>query len=274
MKKRFFSSLAMTPFLLFIYWGGPALWVLALIVSIIGIYEFCNGWNKIDVHPSKSICYVMTMLLFLTSILLSSSNSAICANNIIGPWLFIGVATSLIFGWQVNKRSPYDSIATIATLVYIPFFAYHMILIDTLRHPFIWIVIIAALGSDIFAYFTGHLFGKHKIAPHLSPKKTIEGAIGGVIGSSLASWLFGYLFIEKMALICLLLGFVGGIAGIAGDFTASAFKRKMGIKDYSNLIPGHGGIMDRFDSVLFTAPVIYYLMRIILLVWFASFYLN
>lgn len=272
MKKRFISSIAMAPLLLLIYWGGIALWFLAFIVSLIGIYEFCEGWHKINVHPSKPICYVMTILLFLTSILLSSNNSVICADNIVGPWLFISVAMSLIYGWQVNERGPYDSIATIMALVYIPFFAYHMILIDTLYHPFIWIVIIAALGSDIFAYFTGHLFGKHKIAPHLSPKKTIEGAIGGVIGSSLASWLFGYIFIKEIAITCLVLGFVGGIAGIAGDFSASAFKRKMGIKDYSNLIPGHGGIMDRFDSVIFTAPVVYYLMRIILKVWFAFLY--
>ena len=123
---------------------------------------------------------------------------------------------------------------------------------------FIWIVIIAAFGSDIFAYFTGYFFGKHKMAPNLSPKKTIEGAIGGLVASSLLSWLFGFIFMREMAPVCRVLGLVGGAAGMAGDLTASAFKRKMGIKDYGNLIPGHGGIMDRFDSVIFVAPVVYY----------------
>ena len=265
MKKRLISTLAMAPLLLLIYIGGIALWSLALIVSIIGIYEFCNGWDKIGVRPSKPICYVMTVLLFLTYILLSSTESiGIYTSTMINVWLFVSVAVSLIYGWQITKRGPYDSIATITALVYVPFFTYHLILIDRLQPIFVWIVIIAALGSDIFAYFTGHLFGKHKIAPNLSPKKTVEGAIGGIIGSSLLCWLFGYLFVNEMATICLFLGVIGGFAGIAGDLTASAFKRKMEIKDYSNLIPGHGGVLDRFDSVLFVAPVVYYLMRIIL----------
>lgn len=264
MKKRIVSTLAMTPLLLLVYMGGVALWCLAIIVSIIGIHEFCNGWNKISVHPSKMICYVMTILLFSTYILVYLTNDAeIYASNLVNVWLFVSVATSLIYGWQINKRTPYDTIATIASLVYIPFFIYHIILIDTIHHLFVWIVIIAALGSDVFAYFTGRLLGKHKLAPNLSPKKTIEGAIGGLIGSSLLSWLFGYIFMKEMTTMCLFLGFIGGLAGIAGDLTASAFKRKFRIKDFSNLIPGHGGVLDRFDSVMFAAPVIYYLMRII-----------
>jgi phosphatidate cytidylyltransferase len=98
------------------------------------------------------------------------------------------------------------------------------------------------------------------MAPNLSPKKTIEGAVGGLIGSSLLAWLFGFIFMRELAVVCLMLGLAGGAAGMAGDLTASAFKRKMGIKDYGTLIPGHGGIMDRFDSVIFVAPVVYYVI--------------
>jgi phosphatidate cytidylyltransferase len=178
---------------------------------------------------------------------------------LIAIWVFVAVAISLIYGWKITERGAYDSAATAVTLVYIPFFTYHMVLIDMTDYPlFIWIVIIAAFGSDIFAYFTGYFLGKHKMAPNLSPKKTIEGAIGGLAGSSLLSWLFGFIFMREMALVCLVLGLVGGAAGMAGDLTASMFKRKMGIKDYGTLIPGHGGIMDRFDSVIFVAPVVYY----------------
>jgi phosphatidate cytidylyltransferase len=174
-------------------------------------------------------------------------------------WLFVAVAISLIYGWKINERGAYDAAATAVTLVYIPFFTYHMVMIDMTEYPlFIWIVVIAAFGSDIFAYFTGYFLGKHKMAPNLSPKKTIEGAVGGLVGSSLLAWVFGIIFMKDMALVCLLLGLFGGAAGMAGDLTASAFKRKMGIKDYGKLIPGHGGIMDRFDSVIFVAPVVYY----------------
>jgi phosphatidate cytidylyltransferase len=226
-----------------------------------GVHEFCKGWNSLDVNPSRIICYIMTVLLFLTYLLpRSAAVPAVYSNMVmITVWLFVSVAAGLIYGWKITERGPYDAIATVAAMVYIPFFTYHMVMIDmTDNRLFIWIVVIAAFGSDIFAYFTGYFLGKHKMAPNLSPKKTVEGAIGGLVGSSLFCGLFGYIFMRDMLPVCMILGLVGGAAGMAGDLTASAFKRKMGIKDYGNLIPGHGGIMDRFDSVIFVAPVVYY----------------
>ena len=261
MKTRIISGCIMVPLLLVLYFGGIVLWIAALLIALMGVHEFCNGWNSLDVHPSKPICYVLTAALFLTSFV--SLNPAVpdFYENmmLIAFWLFLAVAAGLIYGWKITERGAYDALATVTALVYIPFFAYHMVLIDKTEYSlFIWIVVIAAFGSDIFAYFTGYFLGKHKMAPNLSPKKTIEGAVGGLAGSSLFSWLFGFIFMREAALVCLVLGLVGGAAGMAGDLTASAFKRKMGIKDYGNLIPGHGGIMDRFDSVIFVAPVVYY----------------
>ena len=246
-----------------------SLWAAALIIAVMGIHEFCNGWESLDVHPSKPVCYVMTALLFATTFItggLSGKAASVSSvpqyiNNmmLISIWLFLAVAAGFIYGWKINIRGSYDAIATVAAIVYIPFFTYHMVLIDMTDYSlFIWIVVIAAFGSDIFAYFTGYFLGRHKMAPNLSPKKTIEGAVGGLIGSSLLSWLFGFIFMREMAVVCLVLGLLGGAAGMAGDLTASMFKRKMGIKDYGTLIPGHGGIMDRFDSVIFVAPVVYY----------------
>lgn len=261
MKTRIISGLLMVPLLLVLYFGGWALWVAALVIALMGIHEFCNGWNNLDVHPSKPVCYVMTIVLFLNAIPMGESSVPQYYSNMmmITIWLFLAVAASLIYGWKITERGPYDAAATLTALVYIPFFTYHIVMIDMTDYKlFIWIVIIAAFGSDIFAYFTGYFLGKHKMAPNLSPKKTIEGAVGGLVGSSLFSWLFGFIFMREMAGVCLVLGLVGGAAGMAGDLTASAFKRKMGIKDYGNLIPGHGGIMDRFDSVIFVAPVVYY----------------
>ena len=269
MKTRIISGFIMAPLLVVLYLGGWWLWAAALIIAVMGIHEFCTGWENLDVHPSKPICYVMTGLLFSGAFITgafsdnASSISSVPAyfNNmmLIAIWLFIAAAAGMIYGWKINERGPYDAVATVAAMVYIPFFTYHMVLIDMTEYSlFIWIVVIAAFGSDIFAYFTGYFLGKHKMAPNLSPKKTIEGAVGGLVGSSLLSWLFGFIFMRDMALVCLVLGLVGGAAGMAGDLTASMFKRKMGIKDYGKLIPGHGGIMDRFDSVIFVAPVVYY----------------
>ncbi len=264
MKTRIISGLIMAPLLIVLYLGGWWLWAAALLIAVMGVQEFCNGWNNLDVHPSKEICYIMTVLLFVTAVPYNFSEAPVVPQYyenmmVMSIWLFIAVAASLIYGWKIDRRGPYDAVATVTALVYIPFFTYHMILIDMTDYSlFIWIVVIAAFGSDIFAYFTGFFLGKHKMAPNLSPKKTIEGAVGGLVGSSLLSWLFGFIFMREMALVCLVLGLVGGAAGMAGDLTASAFKRKMGIKDYGKLIPGHGGIMDRFDSVIFVAPVVYY----------------
>ena len=269
MKTRIISGFIMAPLLVVLYLGGWWLWAAALIIAVMGIHEFCNGWENLGVHPSKPICYVMTALLFSGVFITgafsdkAASISTVPAyfNNmmLITIWLFIAAAAGMIYGWKINERGPYDAVATVAAMVYIPFFTYHMVLIDMTEYSlFIWIVVIAAFGSDIFAYFTGYFLGKHKMAPNLSPKKTIEGAVGGLAGSSVLSWLFGFIFMRDMALVCLVLGLVGGAAGMAGDLTASMFKRKMGIKDYGKLIPGHGGIMDRFDSVIFVAPVVYY----------------
>lgn len=129
----------------------------------------------------------------------------------------------------------------------------------------VWMIFISSWICDTCAYLTGMAIGKHKLAPVLSPKKSIEGAVGGVVGSALVGAAFGYFALERVfadqnvtwiaAFIC----GVGAVISQVGDLAASGIKRNHDIKDYGKLIPGHGGIMDRFDSVLFTAPIIYYL---------------
>ena len=128
----------------------------------------------------------------------------------------------------------------------------------------VWLIFLSSWGCDTCAYCVGMLIGKHKMAPRLSPKKSIEGGIGGVLGAALLGALFTLAMnhwggedvnAAHYALIC----GIGGIISQVGDLAASAIKRNHDIKDYGKLIPGHGGILDRFDSVIFTAPVIYYL---------------
>lgn len=133
----------------------------------------------------------------------------------------------------------------------------------------VWIIFIAAWGSDTCAYCIGKLVGKHKLPSPLSPKKTIEGCVGGVLGAALIAFIYAnackkYLEIgTNPVVIFTILGGLGGICSQVGDLTASAIKRNYDIKDYGKLIPGHGGVMDRFDSILFTAPLSYILFSII-----------
>lgn len=129
----------------------------------------------------------------------------------------------------------------------------------------VWMILISAWGCDTCAYAVGMLIGKKKIFPVLSPKKSLEGCIGGVLGAALIGGLYGYFFVEKMfseQKVTMLIAFIcgaGAIMSMVGDLAASAIKRNHNIKDYGKLIPGHGGIMDRFDSMIVTAPMIYFL---------------
>ena len=122
----------------------------------------------------------------------------------------------------------------------------------------VWLIFISSWGCDTCAYWVGIMMGKHKMTPELSPKKTKEGAVGGILGAALLGAIYGAVTggtVWAYALICA----VGGMISMIGDLSASAIKRNQGIKDYDDLIPGHGGILDRFDSVIFTAPNIYFL---------------
>lgn len=127
---------------------------------------------------------------------------------------------------------------------------------------FVWLIFIGAWGSDTCAYCVGKLCGKHKLPSKLSPNKTVEGCVGGIAGAALIGFLFAMAFFKntdywwQFAVI----GGVSSVISQIGDTTASAIKRNHGIKDYSNLIPGHGGILDRFDSIIFIAPIVYYLL--------------
>lgn len=131
----------------------------------------------------------------------------------------------------------------------------------------VWLIFLASWGCDTCAYCVGVLIGKHKMSPKLSPKKSVEGAVGGVVGAAILGMIYAVAISNRMsgsanhmisfAVICA----VGGLISMVGDLAASAIKRNHGIKDYGKLIPGHGGILDRFDSVIFISPVIYYLAQ-------------
>lgn len=133
---------------------------------------------------------------------------------------------------------------------------------------YVWFIFICSWVSDTFAYcvgmITGKTIGNHKMSPKLSPKKSIEGAIGGVVGSVIFGCVYGNIIAGNLGnlnnpVIALgLLGGVGALISMVGDLAASAIKRNFEVKDYGKLIPGHGGILDRFDSVIFTAPVVYF----------------
>ena len=121
--------------------------------------------------------------------------------------------------------------------------------------------LIAAFASDAFALFAGMAFGKHKLAPALSPKKTVEGAVGGLLGAVVFCLLYGVILqrgfqVQANYPLLVLYGFLGSLVSQLGDLSFSYIKRQYGLKDFGNIFPGHGGVLDRFDSVIFCAPLI------------------
>lgn len=252
MKTRVLSGLIMLPLLIILFLGGYVLFAACLVIGIMGVREFYNGFRKLDVKPSLGIA--------------CAAAAALYAINLTGAryewymlWFFGVVLVSLLYLFNIENRKLEDAMATITGIFYVVFFSFHVTLVDQTEYSsMVWLIVITAFGTDVMAYFSGYLLGKHKLCPKISPKKTIEGSIGGILGSVILSGIFGYFVMPDLLVHCLIIGVLGGIVSQFGDLTASIFKRKMGIKDYGNLIPGHGGILDRFDSVLFTGPMVYY----------------
>lgn len=253
MKTRIISGCIMLPLLALVYLGGPFIWAAALIVAFMGVREFYKGFEASAATPCYPIAYGAIIALYGLN-LVARENT-----NLLMLWVVLVVAACMVYGFKVNERKLEDMTSTLLGILYVVFFSYHIVLIDQSEHRIlIWLVFLAAFGTDIMAYFTGMALGKHKLCPNLSPKKSVEGAIGGVAGSVILCGLFGHFALPAAFTECLIIGLVGSVFAQLGDLSASAFKRQMGIKDYGNLIPGHGGILDRFDSVLFTAPLVYY----------------
>jgi len=254
----------MAPLLLVMYFGGYPLILLALAISVIGLGEFYKGFRETGIHPWMKLGYVSIAVLYAMDVYMYYMGDVDVIFFM--AWLAASVMAGSVYMFNIKKYKPADTMATITGIVYIVFFAFHIVMIDQTEDYSIlkWLVIITAFGTDIFAYFSGMFFGKHKLCPDLSPKKTVEGAVGGVVGSVAFSALFGALFAKELLIHCIVIGILASPVSMLGDLTASAYKREMGIKDYGNLIPGHGGIMDRFDSVLFTAPFVYYYIAIVM----------
>lgn len=275
MKTRILSGLILAPFLVLLYFGGYVLMAGCLFVGIVGLYEFFKGFRAMDIHPSFEIGVGATVFLYLlnhlldgTLVMTDEGQGAFTGYSYYTFWLFCVVVAAFLYllikEWRGGEGRVEDAMATITGIVYVVFFSFHVMLVDQSEYAsLVWIIVLGAFGTDIFAYFTGVLFGKHKLCPTISPKKTIEGSIGGILGATLLCYLFGWI-LPYMAIHCLILGLLCGVVSQIGDLTASIFKRHMGIKDYGKLIPGHGGILDRFDSVLFTAPLVFYYIQLVL----------
>ncbi|MCR5108042.1 MAG: phosphatidate cytidylyltransferase [Lachnospiraceae bacterium] len=247
--------------------GGPVMDVFLLIISLVGLFEF---YRMVGVYVRGRGINVFgvigiggTVVYFAVGYLLGSATLNDLMLVIVG--VIIGMMAAYVFTFP--KYDGMMAMKSFFGFVYIPVMLHFIYMTRELPNGeyTVWIIYIASWMCDTSAYCVGMLLGKHKLAPVLSPKKSIEGAIGGVAGSAIIAFLYSVLLVNNkvagqyvtwiLVVICAL----GAVVSQIGDLAASAFKRDYEIKDYGDLIPGHGGIMDRFDSVIFAAPMIYLL---------------
>lgn len=260
MKQRIVTGVLGGSFALVVLWAG-GWWFAGLVVMLatIGYIEFCRmrgiGLNRIPTWVGLIVVWLLLVYGMAEHQLISKGLFRAPENVLIGFILFL----FLIVG--TGNRFKVDEAAyMLFGSLYIGFGFSYMIQTRLMEDGLTWslMVILVTWASDSGAYFIGKQFGRRKLWPSISPNKTVEGHIGGLILSLAVSGLFA-LFLPELATfsVFLLIGLVVSVVGQLGDLAESAIKRSHGVKDSGNLLPGHGGILDRFDSLLLVFPVLY-----------------
>jgi phosphatidate cytidylyltransferase len=267
--KRILTALVALPILLATVWVETPYYfaAIAAIAALLALYEFYSLASKVGCRPLNVLGYVAALvvmgafvfyppvwivaaLAFLTIISLSAeiarAEDMTRSLASVSATVFGVIYTALLTGYLIGVRMTLDTEATprLAAKLLTTFFAMVMM-------------------TDTGAYYTGRTIGRHKLAPRVSPGKTIEGSVGGFIAASLAGLVCKLIFFPSMPIWhALALGAVIGIVGQVGDLAESMLKRGSEVKDSGNIFPGHGGMLDRVDSILFCAPIIYYYSRL------------
>ncbi|MBQ5430322.1 MAG: phosphatidate cytidylyltransferase [Lachnospiraceae bacterium] len=260
-KTRLLSGIVLVALaLLFIVTGGDVLLASTLVISLIGLFEFLRA---VGIHKSAlaPVAYGITLVYY------ASLKWAFLPSHTM-LWILFMILLLFIFVFSYPKYEIKQISQGFFGVFYVAVMLSYIYLTReyTLGKYLVWLIFLCSWGCDTCAYCAGRLLGKHKMAPVLSPKKSVEGAVGGVIGAFLLTFIYCMVFQAQMDLsidkILILSGIaaIGGLISMVGDLAASAIKRNVDLKDYGHLIPGHGGILDRFDSVIITAPIIYYLI--------------
>ena len=264
MLKRLITTIIGLPLvILLVNHGGWPLVLLCLLLSLVGLRELYQAFSKGD-KPIHFVGYVFTVGYFVAVFVFGAGHWLLIALTL----FIIAVQTCLVLFFQ--QLTLEDVIVTIYGFLYVPFMLSFIILVreHELGQYYIWLIFISAFGNDTFAYLTGITMGRHKLVNTPSPKKSVEGLFGGVLGAALLGWLYGFFIgrfadpeaAESIMLFATVICVSGAVFSIIGDMAASAIKRRNGIKDFGVLLPGHGGVLDRLDSVIFVAPIVYLVM--------------
>ena len=247
-----------------LYFGGVVTGIAVAAVSFIGVFEMLRVY-KLEKSSLGVVTYIATAFYYIVLIIGWMDIAVIVMTVSLLVYLAIYVI-------RYPKYNDKQVMTAFLSFFYVPVMFSYVYLMRAMPNGGYLVVLIflAASGNDTFAYLVGVTLGKHKMFPELSPKKSVEGFIGGVVGATILGMIFGYIYsrhVHPVHHATILFGaacLVGSLPAVIGDLAASAIKRNNNIKDFGNLIPGHGGIMDRIDSILFTAPIMYYVVTFVI----------
>lgn len=263
--------------LLAFIFGGEILLGISVFISIAGYLELCRAVgvkekdkkiNALEIVGIIGILAYYAVLYFFPAV--EEGNAAMSMGNVLYaviPVIGVFMLSMLLYVVCFPKYRSEQIMANVFNFLYAPVMLSFIYLTreQEAGKYIVWLILISSWGCDTCAYVVGMLIGKKKIFPVLSPKKSLEGCIGGVVGVGLIAALYAVFAVEnvfpdkRVTIVITVICMVGAVMSQVGDLAASAIKRNHEIKDYGKLIPGHGGIMDRFDSVIVTAPMIYFL---------------
>ena len=263
--------------LLAFIFGGEILLGISVFISIAGYLELCRAVgvkekdkkiNALEIVGIIGILAYYAVLYFFPAV--EEGNAAMSMGNVLYaviPVIGVFMLSMLLYVVRFPKYRSEQIMANVFNFLYAPVMLSFIYLTreQEAGKYIVWLILISSWGCDTCAYVVGMLIGKKKIFPVLSPKKSLEGCIGGVVGAGLIAALYAVFAVEnifpdkRVTIVITVICMVGAVMSQVGDLAASAIKRNHEIKDYGKLIPGHGGIMDRFDSVIVTAPMIYFL---------------
>lgn len=263
--------------LLAFIFGGEILLGISVFISIAGYLELCRAVgvkekdkkiNALEIVGIIGILAYYAVLYFFPAV--EEGNAAMSMGNVLYaviPVIGVFMLSMLLYVVRFPKYRSEQIMANVFNFLYAPVMLSFIYLTreQEAGKYIVWLILISSWGCDTCAYVVGMLIGKKKIFPVLSPKKSLEGCIGGVVGAGLIAALYAIFVVEnvfpdkRVTIVITVICMVGAVMSQEGDLAASAIKRNHEIKDYGKLIPGHGGIMDRFDSVIVTAPMIYFL---------------
>lgn len=275
MKTRIISSMiGLLLLVVCIYSGNLVFGIVMFDIAILALQELYISLQKEGYKPAKTVGYLSCIPLLIIalepSLQIFERIKNISVLDSMMAWMFLTLMALLLYAvFGYNTYSIKDVSITGLSILYITFLFSFILLTNMLNNGiyYLWMIFISAWSTDSIAYFIGSKIGKTKLMPEISPKKTVEGAIGGALGCIIVMVVYGLLLGQYGILSnvpiyhYVIVGVLAGVLSQVGDLFASAIKRSMNIKDFGKILPGHGGILDRFDSVLLIAPVIYFYVK-------------